>query len=442
MTIATPRLALSPAAGILELPPILDGVYHSLNAFFTAEFNEPDELLAGLHRREVALLVSDEAQGKTHLLLQLALALAGGQAVLPISAKAKTPRRILYVNGGDAAARRLQSELRKLVPDLVAADAAPGNFQILAGTHLHRQRLNLYCHSHWQWFAERVKKQPADLIIIDGMREPLTLTGRSSAAARLELLRNARQLAADADCAVVVACTASSRRRLLGTAQAQTADTVYTLMSDYRRDAEYRQWRCLQSRWVLPADLDLQRDKGGRGYRLCQAETKTDNHIPSRVEAVDVRRGREVVRAKALGQESDAPVRESYWGWDGQHVEWSPRAAGGWQAPERRLAQTASGRQPLAATRFDNRAEVKPVASNWQTQVTARNEVATAGVGVAPTVGNFAVATLPVIDGTAKAESGTSMATDEITNSAANVPKKKDGKQANKRHNKKMRRYR
>ncbi len=439
MATAIPALAHPPAADVLELPSQLDGVYSSLNDFFTAEFDEADELLAGLHRREVALLVSDEAQGKTHLLLQLSVALAGGQSVLPCSPQDRTPRRILYVNGGEAAASRLQSELRAMLPDIVDPDMAQDNFRILVDTRLHRQPLNLYRDSHWQWFMARLKQQPADLVIVDGMREPLTLTGRSSAAARLDLLRKARQLAADSDCAVLVACTTSSRRRLLGSAQAQTVDTIYTLMSDHRRDEQYRQWRCLQSRWVLPEDLDLQRDERGRGYRLCQAEANANRHTPCRVVAIDA--GRESVSrttAKPVRQASDAPLMLT----DGRREEWLPRRAARWQVDERGLEQTATGGKMVAEARIESRAKAKLVASDWQNQVTATDEITKTRFGVLPSVDSFAVPNLSTTDGTSKAENGTLAVVDGTTNCAADAPKKKGGKHGNKRHSKKMRRYR
>src|SRR5262249_23558918 len=161
------------------------GFYASLNTFFAARFAEPDELLAGLHRGEVAYLTSDEAQSKTHLLMQMALSLAGGQTALPWSPKDRTPRRILYFNG-DAAASRLRDELQAMMPYVVNTARAQINFRIMADMQINRQSMNLHRETHWHLFCSLLKKQPADLVIIDGMREPLTLTGRSSAAARLQ----------------------------------------------------------------------------------------------------------------------------------------------------------------------------------------------------------------------------------------------------------------
>jgi len=51
----------------------LSGVYSCLNAYFAAEFGEADELLAGLHHGEVALLLSNKMQSNSRLLLQMAL---------------------------------------------------------------------------------------------------------------------------------------------------------------------------------------------------------------------------------------------------------------------------------------------------------------------------------------------------------------------------------
>src|SRR5262249_52148351 len=130
-------------ADIIERPPEMTGFYQSLDAFFTAEFDEPDEMLAGLHRGEVALMVSDEAQSKTRLLMQMALALAGGQAALPWSPQERTPRRVVYVNG-DAAASRLRGEVQAMMPQIVDTTAVQKNFRLLAGTRINRQPLNLH----------------------------------------------------------------------------------------------------------------------------------------------------------------------------------------------------------------------------------------------------------------------------------------------------------
>jgi hypothetical protein len=311
MALATPALAQleAPVAHRVEQAPLTTGVYESLNDFFAAEFAEPDELLAGLHRGEVAFLTSDEAQSKTRLLLQMALALAGGQAALPWSPKDSTPRRIFYVNG-DAAASRIRAELRAMMTHILDTETAQDNFHLLVDMQLHRQPLNLYRDSHWQWFASYLKNQPADLVIIDGMREPITLIGRSSAAARLQLLRNARQLAVDLDCAVLVATTSARRKPLMGTALAAIADTLYQVLSDQRRGEDYREWRCPQSRWVLPEALDLQRDAEGCGYRLCESEAKTASGRASRAKAVEIGREREAARMTELMQkleESDLP---------------------------------------------------------------------------------------------------------------------------------------
>jgi hypothetical protein len=291
-----------------EQSPPLSGVYYSLTDFFTAEFDEADELFAGLHRGEVAFLTSDEAQSKTRLLLQMTLGLAGGQTVLPWSPKDSTPRRIIYVNG-DAAASRLRAELQGML-HIIDAESSQDNFHLLADVRLHHQPLNLYRDSHWHWFTSYVKNHPADLVIIDGMREPLTLTDRSSAAARLQLLRNAHQLAADHDCAVLIATTSARRKPLTGTALAGIADTLYQLLGDQRRGEDYRQWHCPQSRWALPEALDLQRDDAGRGYRLCESEAKAASGRANRAKAVELEREREAARMAELMQrfeESDLP---------------------------------------------------------------------------------------------------------------------------------------
>ncbi len=428
MATATPALALreSPAADAIELPAEITGSFSSLNAFFAADFNEPDQLLVGLHRGEVALLVSDEAQGKTHLLLQLALALAAGQPALSIASQERTPRRLVFVNG-DAAASRLRNEALALLPGIAASDTAQDNIRLLVDARLKRQPLNLYRNSHWQWFAASVKQQPADLIIIDGMREPLTLTGRSSAAARLQLLKNARQLAADEDCAVLVAYTTSSRRRLIGTALGQTADTIYSLTSDWRRDKSYRQWQCSQSRWALPEPLELQRDAKGGGYRLCgeTAEAKRHEAYSDEVATWEGRRSRGIAEApRRRFNEPSAlakPVNDT------RRLNWQMSRPVGWQASEGGLSHAATAAASLAGAGI----KAARVGEEMAKPLTAGDKISDSGIGKSLSGGSSVVTNLPPEN-------------DEIgmTESGENAPKKKGGKQANKRHNKKMRRYR
>ena len=109
---------------------------------------------------------------------------------------------------------------------------------------------------------------------------------------------------------MLVAATSARRKPLVGTALAAIADTLYQLLSDQRRGDDYRQWRCPQSRWVLPEPLDLQRGAEGRGYRLWESEAKAASGRASRAKAVEVEREREAARMAELMQklqESDLP---------------------------------------------------------------------------------------------------------------------------------------
>jgi hypothetical protein len=403
MAIATPTLAQLEAqvADIIAQPPQLSGFYRSLDAVFAARFVEPDELLAGLHRGEVAFLVSDEAQSKTRLLMQMALGLAGGQAALPWSPKDHTPRSIFYVNG-DAAASRLRDELKEMMPHMVNTNAAQKNFRILADARINRQPLNLYRDSHWHLFTLFLKKQKTDLVILDGMREPLTLTGRSSAAAQLQLLRNARQLATDFNCAVIIATTSTSRHRLTGTARAQVADTIYQLQSDHRRGGDYRQWRCWQSRWALPEALDLHPDEAGRGYRLCEAELQASIYQSSPAKVTDVVKEHKPSRWEQLLQ----PFAD--------HVP-------AWQLDKRDLANYAP--------------EAETVADELIKNITNADDY-TSEKFVAPPLGSVLAITQ------LQSESGATNSTDATIDYGTKVRAERDRKQGKKRHSKKMRRYR
>src|SRR5262245_17336436 len=107
-------VAAKPASKPAPRPPkpLPDGCYRTLDAFLDAPIMEPEEILHGLHRGEVAVLISDDAAAKTNFLLTLGLALAAGNAA-PYTPAAEYPTRVVYLNG-DAAPARLQRQLQTM----------------------------------------------------------------------------------------------------------------------------------------------------------------------------------------------------------------------------------------------------------------------------------------------------------------------------------------
>lgn len=245
-------------------PSLTAGCYRSLRAFLDAEIPEPEEILSGLRRGEVAALIADDAQAKTTLLLRLGLALAGGRMDAPFVPARDVSRRVVYLSG-DAAPPRLHRLLHSLTSRLEDWQAAQTNFVPLIDLHVENKRLDLSCGAHWQAVSAFLIEQPPDVILVDAARFT-TLEGAGQKVTKQFLMGQWKLLAEQLDCAVVIAQTTGKANRLRQTAIANvsdSADAIYHLSSDSRHGSDYRLLSCEQSRWEVPETVSL---------RLAEAE--------------------------------------------------------------------------------------------------------------------------------------------------------------------------
>lgn len=188
-----------------SLPAPVTGYHGSLRQVLSADIRETEEVMPGLHRGEVAELLADEAQGKTSLLLQLALSLSAGEAVSPLlTAPADKPLRVVYING-DAAAARLRDEMQSMLPLFANPDLALDNLRVILEGQLQGRPITLYDAENWQRLANWLRLQEMDLLILDGV--PAVDAEASKPSQRREqgnkVLARLRELAKQAKCAIV-----------------------------------------------------------------------------------------------------------------------------------------------------------------------------------------------------------------------------------------------
>jgi hypothetical protein len=254
-------------------PSLTGGCYRSLQAFLDTEILEPEEILCGLHRGEVAALVADDAQAKTTLLLNLGLTLAAGISDAPFLPDGERARRVVYLSG-DAAPARLHRQLHSLTSQLGNPEIAQTNFVPLIDLRVDNVRLNLSCGAHWQAVSAFLSEQRPDVILVDAARFT-TLEGAGLKVTKQFLMSQWKQLAEQLDCAVIIAQTTGKANRLRQTAIANlsdSADTLYHLSSDARRGSDYRLLSCEQSRWEVPQAVSLQLDEAENGFHIVPPE--------------------------------------------------------------------------------------------------------------------------------------------------------------------------
>ncbi len=284
------------AAETQTMPPPLKGWYGAFNNLRQADLNQAEEILPALHRCEVGELLADEAQGKTALLLQVAVSLAAGEAVSPLLTAPSPPRRIVYVND-DAAPARLRDELEKLFPQVEQQALAEANFQSLLDGQLDGEAVNLSADGQWQRLETWLTRQTPDLIIFDGVQllDPEADKPSERRRQARKLLSRLKQLAENLNCAVLVAHSTitNGNRRRLGNLVFAAAHSVYHFRSDHRYRDDYRWFRCVHSQWTLPEAIGLQREAESGGYELAPATETTgrggqaNKDLPTIMEVVE-----------------------------------------------------------------------------------------------------------------------------------------------------------
>jgi RecA-family ATPase len=178
------------------------GVYPSLGAFFEADIEEPEEILFGVHRGEVAGLLAMTNYGKSTALLNATLSLAAGEACWPLVPEASEPRRILYIDS-ESPATCARADLRKMIHGVTNSRVAKENFVIVVDASINGEPLNLSRNEHFKRIVALGKIHRADLVIVDTAASTFELQDENSNAEVTKRVMNPlKRLAREVNCAV------------------------------------------------------------------------------------------------------------------------------------------------------------------------------------------------------------------------------------------------
>jgi replicative DNA helicase len=142
------------------------GFYDSLDSLFLADLKEPEEIIKGVHRGEVAALDAVTNYGKSTLLLNVALALAAGQKCLPLVSTDGQPRTVCYFDF-ESPPTRLREDVRTMLNSIGNAALARMNFKVMVDATIKDEPLCLSRAEHFRRAMAWVKECKADLILID-----------------------------------------------------------------------------------------------------------------------------------------------------------------------------------------------------------------------------------------------------------------------------------
>jgi hypothetical protein len=186
-----------------QQPLQVAGFYGSLAELLNANISEKEEILYGVHRGQVAQIVSVTNVGKSTLMLNVCLALASGQEFLPLVQKSGKPRRVLYVDL-EATGAELRADMDIMIRKLHAPTLAHENFIPIVGATVNKHPLNLSKAQHMTHLINFARTNGADLIVIDPVSLAFSLSDENSNAEVIErVVRPLKRLASRTNAAIV-----------------------------------------------------------------------------------------------------------------------------------------------------------------------------------------------------------------------------------------------
>jgi replicative DNA helicase len=276
---------------VTEMPNSADelcGIYSSLDEFFCADICEPERILVGLHRGEVAGLFAVTNFGKSTLLLNVALSAAAGQVCSPLAPTASKPLHVLYIDCESPAAR-LRADIQTMLSNLADARTARENFSVIV---ISDSPLNLSRPDHLKHITKLAKAFGADLVILDTAASAFEFQDENNnAEVARRVMKPLKRLAREADCAVIFSHhigktnetqTGESAYRGRGaSAFGALSRTVFTLERDAKKGPEYTILSCakIKGQSFEPTLMKLNHEM--RWFELCAEKPETKRQPPT-----------------------------------------------------------------------------------------------------------------------------------------------------------------
>jgi RecA-family ATPase len=180
-----------------------NGVYPTLDYFFNAQFDEPEEILFGVHRGEVASLFAVTNYGKTTLLYNTALSIAAGETILPLAPNVPKPRRVLYVDS-ETPPSISRADLQTMIRGISDSQTSRQNIAMVIDASFKDSPLNLSDPEHFNRLIRVAKGHKPDLVIIDTAASAFeVMEENSNAEITRKVMNPLKRLAREANCAVI-----------------------------------------------------------------------------------------------------------------------------------------------------------------------------------------------------------------------------------------------
>ena len=293
----TDRGQESPKAGSGEESNAISGVYMSLDAFFSTELEEPEQMLFGLHRGEVAGLLAVTNYGKTTELYNTTLSIAGGEALWPLAPIVPKARRVFYIDSESPAARS-RADLQTMIRGISNGKAARENFALVADAAINGSPLNLSRSDHFRHVTELAMAHRADLVVVDTAASAFELQDENSNAEVTRRVMNPlKQLAREVNCAVIFTHhIGKSNETQMGegayrgrgaSAFGALSRTVFTMERDAKKGHGYVVLNCAKVKGQPFEPVLLKLNPETRWFELCGEKPEAKPQPPTAQEVAD-----------------------------------------------------------------------------------------------------------------------------------------------------------
>lgn len=179
------------------------GFYANLRELHAKETVAADDLMIGVRRRQVTIFASVTNVGKTTVMLNHALAAAGGQAWLPLLPYIpEKPLKIVFIDG-ESTDDELKKDTRRMLDRIGFADIALDNFIPVVDGQIDGEPLDLTKQKHFQHIKRFVEYHKPDILIIDTITSLFSIYNENDNAEIVrKVIRPLKALAIAGDCAV------------------------------------------------------------------------------------------------------------------------------------------------------------------------------------------------------------------------------------------------
>lgn len=257
----------------------ISGVYTTLDALFAAQIDEPEQIMFGVHRGEVAGMFAVTNYGKTTLLYNIALSIAAGEALWPLAPSIEKPRRVLYIDS-ESPASLSRVDLQTMIRGISDSKASRENFAIVVDASINGSSLSLSRPEHFKWIVALAKSHKADLVIIDTAASAFELQDENSNAEITRRIMNPlKQLASLANCAVIfthhigkASETQSGEAAYKGrgaSAFGALSRTIFTIEKDAKKGPEYIVLSCAKVKGQPFEPVLLKLNRETRWFEVC-----------------------------------------------------------------------------------------------------------------------------------------------------------------------------